>query len=156
VITFPLEALDPVDPMAGLKRAKRISNHTAFFKAGICLGQVLVCIVKSSLLSSTIKTLEPIDQNEHGKNKPTFTKLLQGGNDTLRFFRVGSRLCRPTLVLILVGILRSRGVEFYTFSQDQVVCGMLQGFRDCGSGEPGYPGIARSSGQIARVCTEEG
>jgi|ERR1700722_17159444 len=87
VITFPLDAMDSVDPMSGLKRAKRISAHTSFFKAGICLGKVFVCIVRSSPLSSTIKTMEPIAQNERSKNKPTFKKLLQGGNDTLRFFR---------------------------------------------------------------------
>jgi len=88
VITFPLDALDPMDAMAGLKRAKRISSHTTFFKAGTCLGKVLVCVVKSSPLSSTIKTLEPIDQNIRGRSKPTFRKLLQGGNDTLKLFRV--------------------------------------------------------------------
>ncbi|KIK08903.1 hypothetical protein K443DRAFT_127890 [Laccaria amethystina LaAM-08-1] len=87
VITFPLEALDKRDPMAGLRRAKRISSHTSFFKAGFCLGRVLVCIVKSSQLSSTFKTLEPIDQNIRGRAKPTFRKLLQGGNDTLKMFR---------------------------------------------------------------------
>ncbi|KIJ65660.1 hypothetical protein HYDPIDRAFT_27654 [Hydnomerulius pinastri MD-312] len=87
VITFPLEALDPMDPMAGLKRAKRISSHTSFFKVGICLGKVLVCVVKSSPLSSTIKTFEPIDQNIRGRSKPTFRKLLQGGNDTLNQFK---------------------------------------------------------------------
>ena len=74
--------------MAPLKRAKRISSHTSFFKAGFCLGRVLVCIVKSSQLSSTFKTLEPIDQNVRGRAKPTFRKLLQGGNDTLKLFRV--------------------------------------------------------------------
>lgn len=87
VITFPLDALDPKDPTAGLRRAKRISSHTSFFKAGICLGKVLVCVVKSSPLSSTIKTLEPIDQSIRGRSKPTFRKFLQGGNDTLKLFR---------------------------------------------------------------------
>ncbi|KAH6916059.1 RhoGEF Rgf2 [Coprinopsis sp. MPI-PUGE-AT-0042] len=87
VITFPLDALDQNDPMAGLKRAKRISSHTSFFKAGFCLDRVLVCIVKSSQLSSTFKTLEPIDTNTRGRAKPTFKKLLQGGNDTLKIFR---------------------------------------------------------------------
>ena len=47
-----------------------------------------MCIVKSSQLSSTFKTLEPIDQNIRGRAKPTFKKLLQGGNDTLKLFRV--------------------------------------------------------------------
>lgn len=87
-MTFPLDALDINDPSAGLKRAKKVSSHTSFFKAGICLGRTLVCVVKASALSSTIKTLEPIDQNIRGKNKPTFRKLLQGGNDTLRVFKV--------------------------------------------------------------------
>ncbi|KAJ6620583.1 CNH domain-containing protein [Mycena sp. CBHHK59/15] len=87
VITFPLDALNPMDPVAGLKRAKRIATHASFFKAGFCLGRVLVCIVKSSQLSSTFKTLEPIDQNVRGRSKPTFKKLLQGGNDTLQAFR---------------------------------------------------------------------
>ena len=88
VITFPLDALDHMDPLAGLKRAKRIASHITFFKTGVCLGKTLVCVVKASPLSSTIKTLEPIDQNIRGRNKPTFRKLLQGGNDTLRVFKV--------------------------------------------------------------------
>lgn len=87
VITFPLDALDPEDPLAGLKRAKRIASHISFFKAGVSLGKTLVCVIKTSPLSSTIKTLEPIDQNIRGRSKPTFRKLLQGGNDTLRVFK---------------------------------------------------------------------
>ncbi len=90
VITFPLDALDPEDPLAGLKRAKRIASHISFFKAGVSLGKTLVCVIKTSPLSSTIKTLEPIDQNIRGRSKPTFRKLLQGGNDTLRVFKVKS------------------------------------------------------------------
>ncbi|KZT27934.1 CNH-domain-containing protein [Neolentinus lepideus HHB14362 ss-1] len=95
VITFPLDALDPNDPMAGLKRAKRISSHTSFFKAGVCLGKTLVCVVKASPLSSTIKTLEPIDQNVRGRSKPTFRKLLQGGHDTLRVFKASDEFYIP-------------------------------------------------------------
>ncbi|KAI0738597.1 CNH-domain-containing protein [Daedaleopsis nitida] len=87
VITFPLDAFDPMDPLSGLKRAKRIASHISFFKAGVCLGKTLVCVVKSSPLSSTIKTLEPIEQHIRGRAKPTFRKLLQGGNDTLRVFK---------------------------------------------------------------------
>ncbi|KIJ55760.1 hypothetical protein M422DRAFT_220565 [Sphaerobolus stellatus SS14] len=87
VITFPLDALDPRDPSAGLKRAKRVSAHTTFFKVGVCLDRTLVCIVKTSPLSSTVKVLEPIDYNARAKHKPTFRKILQGGNDTLRAFK---------------------------------------------------------------------
>lgn len=60
----------------------------------MCLGRMLVCVVKASALSTTIKTLEPIEQNLRGKNKPTFKKLLQGGNDTLRVFKVGTWMIR--------------------------------------------------------------
>ncbi|CEH18567.1 cnh-domain-containing protein [Ceraceosorus bombacis] len=87
VHTFTLDALDPSDPMGSLKRGRRISSHTSFFKAGQCLGRTLVCVVKSSSLSSTIKTLEPIEQNVRGKKQPTFRKLLQGGQETLRVFK---------------------------------------------------------------------
>lgn len=88
VHTFTLDALDPTDPVGSLKRGRRISSHTSFFKAGQCLGRTLVCVVKSSSLSSTIKTLEPIEQNVRtGKNKQTFRKLLQGGQDSLRVFK---------------------------------------------------------------------
>jgi RHO1 GDP-GTP exchange protein 1/2 len=87
VITFPLDALEAMDPLAGLKRAKRIAAHTSFFKSGVCLGRTFVCVVKTSPLSSTIKIFEPIDQNVRGRNKPTFRKLLQGGNDTLRIYK---------------------------------------------------------------------
>ncbi|CAO1617455.1 unnamed protein product [Parajaminaea phylloscopi] len=87
VHTFTLDALDPSDPMGSLKRGRRISSHTSFFKAGHCLGRTLVCVVKSSSLSSTIKTLEPIEQNIRGKKQPTFRKLLQGGQETLRVFK---------------------------------------------------------------------
>ncbi|TDL23885.1 CNH-domain-containing protein [Rickenella mellea] len=87
VITFPLDALSEHDPMAGLRRAKRIATHTSFFKVGTCLGKTLVCVVKASQLSTTIKVLEPIEYTIRGKNKPTFRKLLQGGHDTLRLFK---------------------------------------------------------------------
>lgn len=102
MITFPLDALDADDPMSGLKRAKRIASHISFFKAGVSLGKTLVCVVKTSPLSSTIKTLEPIDHNVRGRNKPTFRKLLQGGNDTLRVFKVRWKLSVTSLLKSLL------------------------------------------------------
>lgn len=88
VTTFPLDCLDPNDPNAALKRGKRISSHTSFFKSGVCLGRTLVAVVKSSALSSTIKVLEPIEQSMRGK-KPQggFMKRLNGGQETLRVFK---------------------------------------------------------------------
>lgn len=82
-----MEELDPKDPTAALKRGKRIATHTSFFKAGICINKAIVCVVKTSALSTTVKTFEPIDQHVRGRNRPTFKKLLQGGNDTLKLFK---------------------------------------------------------------------
>ena len=87
MITFPLDALEATDPLAGLKRAKRITAHTSFFKSGICAGRTFVCVMKTSPLSSTIKIFELIDQNIRGRNKPTSRKILQGSNDTLRIYK---------------------------------------------------------------------
>lgn len=88
VTTFPLDCLDPNDPNAALKRGKRVSSHTTFFKSGVCLGRTLVAVVKSSPLSSTIKVLEPVDQSMRGK-KPqgSFMKSLKGAQDTLKVFK---------------------------------------------------------------------
>jgi len=68
------------------KRARKISSHATFFKAGQCLGRTLVCVVKSGSVSSTIKTLEPIDQ-ARGKKQPAIRKFLQGSNESLRVFK---------------------------------------------------------------------
>ena len=70
-----------------MKQGRRIASHTSFFRAGICLGRTLVCVVKSGPASSTIKTLEPIDFHLRVKKQPPFRKALQGGQDTLRVFK---------------------------------------------------------------------
>jgi hypothetical protein len=89
VQTFPLDALDPKDPTAALKRGKRISSHTTFFKAGVCVGKMLVCIVKSSPLSTTIKVMDPVEAPT--KKKPqgaAFSKLMPSRHDTLKAVKV--------------------------------------------------------------------
>lgn len=87
VYTFTLDALDTQDPAGSAKRGRRISSHTTFFRAGVCVGRTLVCVVKSSPVSSTIKTLEPIEYEARMKKQPTFRKRVQGGQDTLRVFK---------------------------------------------------------------------
>jgi hypothetical protein len=69
VLTFPLDALDPMDHTAGLKQMKRISADTSFFKVGRCLDRVLVTIVRP----------EP---------SRTVFKVFQYTNGTLKPFRV--------------------------------------------------------------------
>ncbi|GAA5923331.1 uncharacterized protein JCM15063_003614 [Sporobolomyces koalae] len=86
VQTFFVDHLDPGDAVGAAKRARKISAHATFFKAGQCLGRTLVCVVKSGNVSSTIKTLEPIDQ-VRGKKQPAIRKFLQGSNESLRVFK---------------------------------------------------------------------
>jgi hypothetical protein len=88
VQTFLLESLAPDDAVGAAKRARKISTNASFFKTGVCLNRTLVCIVKSGSVSSTIKTLEPIDHHgRSGKKQPTIRKLLQGGNELLRVYK---------------------------------------------------------------------
>ncbi|KAK4057754.1 RHO1 GDP-GTP exchange protein 2 [Microbotryomycetes sp. JL221] len=86
VQTFYVDHLDPGDAIGAAKRARKISSHATFFKAGQCLGRTLVCVVKSGSVSSTIKTLEPVDQ-VRGKKQPAIRKFLQGSNESLRVFK---------------------------------------------------------------------
>lgn len=85
--TFTLDTLDTMDPVGSLRRGRRIASHTSFFKAGICMGRTLVCVVKSGSLSSTIKTLEPIEYNPRGKKQQTLRRFRPGGQETLRVFK---------------------------------------------------------------------
>lgn len=88
VQTFVVDNLDPSDAIGAAKRARKISTNASFFKTGVCLNRTLVCIVKSGTVSSTIKTLEPIEhQSKSGKKQPTIRKLLQGGNELLRIYK---------------------------------------------------------------------
>jgi len=156
VTTFPLDCLDPNDPNAAIKRGKRISSHTSFFKSGTCLGKTLVAVVKSSTLSSTIKVLEPIDQTMRGKKPQTsFMKRLNGGNDALKLFKVGS-LLRKRSGLTCVGILHPDRVELCSLLEDEAMCWVYKRLRDCRSRNPRHARLARSLGCVAGLCAEEG
>ncbi|KAI9676125.1 MAG: RHO1 GDP-GTP exchange protein 2 [Caeruleum heppii] len=88
LVSFPLEALDSNESQSSLaKRPRRIQGHANFFKAGVCLGRHLVCSVKTSALSTTIKVFEPMDASSKGKKKPAFSKMFQGGQDALKPFK---------------------------------------------------------------------
>ncbi|KAI9776838.1 MAG: RHO1 GDP-GTP exchange protein 2 [Peltula sp. TS41687] len=82
--SFPLEALDPNDHPASPNKRPRKIGHANFFKAGVCLGRHLVCCVKTSALSTTIKVYEPMETLSKGKKKPAFSKMFQSGQDVLK------------------------------------------------------------------------
>ncbi|KAH0430907.1 CNH domain-containing protein [Colletotrichum camelliae] len=83
--SYPLGALNPDEPALS-KRPKKIQSHCNFFKTGICLGRHLVCCVKSSALSTTIKVYEPNDAMSKGKKQKGFGKMF-AGQDELKPFK---------------------------------------------------------------------
>jgi hypothetical protein len=85
--SYPLEAVDPNDQNPLARRPKKIQGHSNFFKAGIGLGRHLVCSVKTSALSTTIKVFEPMDGLAKGKKKP-LSKMFQSGQDSFKLFKV--------------------------------------------------------------------
>ncbi|CAJ2504264.1 Uu.00g116580.m01.CDS01 [Anthostomella pinea] len=84
--SYPIAALDPNEP-AMSKRPKKIQSNCNFFKTGICLGRHLVCCVKSSALSTTIKVYEPNDSMSKGKKQKGFGKMFNAGQDELKAFK---------------------------------------------------------------------
>lgn len=87
--SYPMEGLEAVEGQSTLaKRPKKIQGHANFFKAGIGLGRHLVCSVKTSALSTTIKVYEPMDNLAKGKKKSAVSKMFQSGQDTLKPFKV--------------------------------------------------------------------
>jgi RHO1 GDP-GTP exchange protein 1/2 len=85
LLSYPLLALDPNEPALS-KRSKKIQSHCNFFKTGISLGRHLVCCVKSSALSTTIKVFEPNDSMSKAKKQKGF-KMFNSGQDELKAFK---------------------------------------------------------------------
>ncbi|KAL4961796.1 putative Rho guanyl nucleotide exchange factor (Rom2) [Aspergillus stella-maris] len=86
--SYPLDALEIGEGQnSAAKRPKKIQGHANFFKSGIGLGRHLVCSVKTSALSTTIKVYEPMDNLAKGKKKSTVSKMFQSGQDTLKPFK---------------------------------------------------------------------
>ncbi|EXJ80543.1 hypothetical protein A1O1_08689 [Capronia coronata CBS 617.96] len=85
--SYPFEALDANNQNPLATRPRKIQGHANFFKAGIGLGRHLVCSVKTSALSTTIKVYEPMDDLTKGKKKPTISKMFASGQDALKPFK---------------------------------------------------------------------
>lgn len=89
--SYPFEALDATNQNPLATRPRKIQGHANFFKAGIGLGRHLVCSVKTSALSTTIKVYEPMDDLTKGKKKPAISKMFASGQDALKPFKVRTR-----------------------------------------------------------------
>ncbi|KAF2104651.1 CNH-domain-containing protein [Rhizodiscina lignyota] len=82
--SYPTEALEPDESNSALTKRGRKICHANFFKAGICQGQQLVCCVKTSALSTTIKVYEPMDSMMKTKKKSGLAKMLASSQDVLK------------------------------------------------------------------------
>lgn len=87
VYSYPLDSLDADEsPAAPSKRGRRIC-HANYINAGTCNAQTLVCCVKSSSLSSTVKVYEPMDSMTKGKKKSGLAKMLASGQEVLKPYK---------------------------------------------------------------------
>ncbi|KAI9296940.1 CNH-domain-containing protein [Neoconidiobolus thromboides FSU 785] len=82
--TFAMDTLN--NDSTSVKIGRKISSHVTFFKVGVCLGRVLVCVVKATPLSSVVKALEPVLLTTN--KKAAFGKfLMRAGKDGMRLFK---------------------------------------------------------------------
>ncbi|KAG2178208.1 hypothetical protein INT43_003461 [Umbelopsis isabellina] len=83
--TYSIEALMAGDTAP--KRGRRVSKHVSFFKVGHTNDRTLVCVVKSSAITSTIRTLEPVATNDPKKSKSNFGRLIRGSSEALKIYK---------------------------------------------------------------------
>ncbi|KZF22985.1 CNH-domain-containing protein [Xylona heveae TC161] len=87
LFSYPLEALDPNEGLSSQTKKPKKIGHVNFFKAGVCLGRHLVCCVKTSALSTTIKVFEPMESMLKSKKKPALSKMFTPTTDALKPFK---------------------------------------------------------------------
>lgn len=87
LVSYPFEALDPNNQNPLATRPRKIQGHANFFKAGIGLGRHLVCSVKTSALSTTIKVYEPVEDLTKVRKKQGIGKMFANSQDALKSFK---------------------------------------------------------------------
>ncbi|KIM25432.1 hypothetical protein M408DRAFT_26217 [Serendipita vermifera MAFF 305830] len=88
LLVFPLEELISPDPSTAQSRKKRIASLISFFKSGVCKDRTLICAVKTSAISSTVKIFEPITPQTLSQHKPALRKLLQSEGNMVKMYKV--------------------------------------------------------------------
>lgn len=87
LFSFSLSILDANDAAGSGKKGKKIQTHCHFFKTGICMGRHLVCCMKITALSTTVKVYEPNDAMSKAKKQKGLSKMFNAGQDELRPFK---------------------------------------------------------------------
>jgi hypothetical protein len=93
VCSYPMDAIDPEGSADSLSKRGRKICHANFFKAGVSQGQQLVCCVKTSALSTTLKIYEPMDTIAKKSKKSGLAKMLASSQDVLKLLKVCFRVC---------------------------------------------------------------
>ena len=97
--SYSTDVLGPDDsgPLSARSRGRKISGAN-FFKIGVFDGQHLVCCVKTSALSATIKVFKPMDAMANNKKKSGLAKMMSGGQEVLRPHKVSTSLSPNSLI----------------------------------------------------------
>lgn len=94
--SYSMDALEGEDSALSPKRGRKITS-TTFFKVGVIDGQHLVCSVKTTSLSATIKVYKPMDSMTSTKSKRGLARMIAGGQEVLRPHKVSDAYIRdPT------------------------------------------------------------
>ena len=85
--SYSMEALEAEETTLAPKRGRKISPST-FFKIGVIDGQHLVCCVKTTSLSATIKVYKPMESMTNTKSRRGLARMMAGGQEVLRPHKV--------------------------------------------------------------------
>ncbi|KAJ3217106.1 RHO1 GDP-GTP exchange protein 2 [Dinochytrium kinnereticum] len=98
LLLFSLEALNVLSSESNTpKKGKKIADAINFFKLGICADRTLLCAIRSTPLTSTVKVFEPVGLG-NSKRRGKLGKLFMGSSDSLKLFKVSLRLGRDELL----------------------------------------------------------
>lgn len=111
LFSYSAEVLEPDESALGPSRRGRKISGANFFKVGVFTGQHLVCCVKTSAMSGTIKVFQPMDSMTSSKKKSGLSRMLAGGQDVLRPYKVCAvaSCYRGKCSQTAAGILRADG-----------------------------------------------
>ncbi|KAI8852236.1 CNH domain-containing protein [Chytridium lagenaria] len=86
LLLFSLEALDVGSTDGSGRKGRKIADAINFFKSGICADRTLVCAVRSTPLTSTVKVFEPVGLG-NSKRLGKLGKLFMSASDSLKLFK---------------------------------------------------------------------
>jgi hypothetical protein len=166
--SYPLEALSPDAGQPGISKRGRKITHANFFKSGVCQGQQLVCCVKTSALSSTIRVYEPMDSMTKKSKKSGIAKMLAGNEDVLKPFKVGILVSLVTIYVIFFmslqpltthifsGVLHPHRVLIHPLLTLQALRRLCSRFRNRLARNARSAIATRPSRHVPRLCAAQG